>query len=389
VARALTKLGRLADLCFTTPERNSMGAALLGGGALEDAMAALHDGSADTVLVLENDLYRRAERSAADALFAAAKHVIALDQLRNATTSRADLLLPAATFAEDEGTLVNNEARAQRFYKVMVSMPPIQESWRWLAQIGAACGRERMREWSCLDDVSAAMAEDVEVLRPVLQIGPPASSRMGGRKIPRQPHRYSGRTAMHANLDVSEQQPPQDPNSPLAFSMEGYDGQPPPALTLRYWAPYWNSVQALNKFQEEVGGPLRGGDPGKRLIEAADESDAPYFDDVPKSSQPRPNEWLFVPLYHIFGSEELSVLSHGVAERSPRPYVAVGQEDADQLQLREGDQATVIIGTDAMRLPVKLISSLKRGLAGLPIGLGGMQVTKLPARGKIVRDAKE
>ena len=53
----------------------------------------------------------------------------------------------------------------------------------------------------------------------------------------------------------------------LSFSMEGYEGQPPAPLISRYWSPGWNSVQALNKYQQEVGGALKGGDPGKRLIE--------------------------------------------------------------------------------------------------------------------------
>ena len=51
-------------------------------------------------------------------------------------------------------------------------------------------------------------------------------------------------------------EPPHDPDAPLSFSMEGFHGPPPAALIPRYWAPGWNSVQALNKFQEEVGGPL-------------------------------------------------------------------------------------------------------------------------------------
>ena len=33
------------------------------------------------------------------------------------------------------------------------------------------------------------------------------------------PHRYSGRTAMRANIDVSEPQVPQDSDSPFAFSI--------------------------------------------------------------------------------------------------------------------------------------------------------------------------
>ncbi len=92
---------------------------------------------------------------------------------------------------------------------------------------------------------------------------------MDGQKIPREPHRYSGRTAMHANVSIHEPEQPHDPDTALAFSMEGYPGHPPPPLIPRFWAPGWNSIQALNKFQDEVGGPLSGGDPGERLIEPA------------------------------------------------------------------------------------------------------------------------
>ena len=74
---------------------------------------------------------------------------------------------------------------------------------------------------------------------------------------------------MHANVSIHEPEQPHDPDTALAFSMEGYPGHPPPPLIPRFWAPGWNSIQALNKFQDEVGGPLSGGDPGERLIEPA------------------------------------------------------------------------------------------------------------------------
>ena len=116
---------------------------------------------------------------------------------------------------------------------------------------------------------------------------------------------------------MHEPKPPDDPDSPFAFTMEGYHGQPPSALIPRFWAPGWNSVQAVNKFQDEVGGPLRGGDPGRRLIEPSAGTPPPYFDRVPPAFEPHADEWLSVPLHHIFGSEELSVLAPGIAERMP------------------------------------------------------------------------
>ena len=138
---------------------------------------------------------------------------------------------------------------------------------------------------------------------------------------------------MSANKTVHEPKPPDDPDSPLSFSMEGFGGRPPAALLPRYWSPGWNSVQSLNKFQSEVGGPLRGGDPGKRLIEPtqlnpAQMSKALFFDDIPEAFIARKDEWLFVPLFHIFGSEELSSMSPAIAELSPKPYLALNEDDA-------------------------------------------------------------
>ena len=73
----------------------------------------------DTLVILENDLYRRADEESVDELFERSRQIIVLDHLLNKTTLKADILLPAATFAESEGTIVNNEGRAQRYYKAI------------------------------------------------------------------------------------------------------------------------------------------------------------------------------------------------------------------------------------------------------------------------------
>lgn len=118
---------------------------------------------------------------------------------------------------------------------------------------------------------------------------------------------------MLANVNVHEPKPPEDTDSPLSFSMEGHEEQPPSPLISRYWAPGWNSVQALNKFQQEVGGPLAGGDPGKRLIEPKQDAKPDYFTNIPAPSGLKPND-ASLPRYSIFGSEELSSYSPAVIE---------------------------------------------------------------------------
>jgi NADH-quinone oxidoreductase subunit G len=383
VAWALRANGREAGLCLTTPECNSLGVGLIGGGSVEGVFKAIEKKAVDTVIILENDLYRRADPLPVDALLNTAKRVIVIDHLVNAMTAKADVILPAATFAEGDGTMVNNEGRAQRFYQVFTPDDEIRESWRWLRDLMIAAERLEAATWRNLDDITAALARGFPVFEPVLKIAPPASFRIEGEKIPRQPHRYSGRTAMLADITVHEPKPPDDPDSPLAFSMEGFEGQPPSPLITRFWAPGWNSVQALNKFQSEVGGPLRGGDPGQRLIEPVQVEKRIYFNEAPAAFRPRDDELLVTPLHHIFGSEELSALSEGVAERAPQPYLALNPDDASELRVNEREEIELVLNGAVYRLPVRFHTALPRGVAGMPVGLRELPWAALPGWGRI------
>jgi NADH-quinone oxidoreductase subunit G len=280
--------------------------------------------------------------------------------------------------------VVNSEGRAQRFYRVMAPAGEVRESWRWVQEMMTAAGNTVAAGWLQLDDIVAALVEALPVFDQILLAAPTAEFRQAGSKIPRQSHRYSGRTAMLADISVHEPKPPADIDSPLAFSMEGYDGRPAADLIQRVWAPGWNSVQALNKFQAEIGGPLRGGDPGRRLIEPAPDAAISYFKEIP-SAEPADGEWILVAVHHIFGSEELSMATAGVAERSPRPYVALNADDAAELGTAAGEEVEVAWNSRRHRLPVRLMPSLPRRVAGMPVGLPGWPGLDLPACGRIFR----
>jgi NADH-quinone oxidoreductase subunit G len=327
LAWRLKRLGRTAALFFGMPECNSLGLGLMGGRDLASAFAAIQQGQADTVVILENDLFRRAEAAAVNAMLERARHVIVIDHQDTATAAKAHLVLPSATFAECTGTLVNNEGRAQRGYAVMPCREPVRAAWRWLGDLIRAPSAQSRPPWRRLDEVAADMIDALPVFRAAAELtaGGPG---VADNKIPRQFHRYSGRTAMQAHIAVSELAPPVDEDSPLAFSMEGDDGRPPPELMSRIWAPGWNSVQALNKFQSEIGGPLRGGDAGRRLIEPASDDHGRYFTPPIPANNESGAGYRLVPIHHIFGSEALSMAAPAIAQRAPRPYLAMNPEDA-------------------------------------------------------------
>jgi NADH-quinone oxidoreductase subunit G len=383
VAWALRRAGRAGRLCLTVPECNSLGLALMKGGRLSDAFAAVESGEIETLVILENDLYRRADRMAVERCFDKVRHLVVLDHLLTETAHVAEIVLPVASFAESDGTLVSSEGRAQRFFQVVVPEGEVEESWRWLREITQALGRLPEGGSQRMDDLTAACADALSDLARIREAAPDANYRMRGSKIRREPHRYSGRTAIDADKSIREPPPPEDPDTPFSFSMEGYYGPLPPAVIPYFWAPSWNSVQSLNKFQQEIGGPLRGGDPGVRLIEPAPAASPAYFCHIPPAFARRENEWLIVPLYEIFGSEELSQVAPAVAERVSASYLALCPDDAAGLGLEDGAAAEVKLGEAAHRLSLRLRKSLPAGIAGLGVGLAGAAFLRLPAWAKI------
>ncbi len=333
-------------LSFIAPESNSFGLAMMGAPALDAAL----DAAADTAIVLENDLFRRMPAAEAARFLARFSQVAAIDSIETETTAGAALVLPAATFAEGSGTYVSSEARAQRAFRAFAPPEPVQESWRWLA------------DWRNLDEAIGELARSLPQLADAAHAAPSAGYRMAGQRVPREPHRYSGRTAMLAQITVHEPKPPEDLDSPLAFSMEGNPGQPPSALIPFFWSPSWNSIQAVNRYQTEIGAALRGGDAGVRLIEppaAAPE----FFACAPCAPAGRRalGEWLLAPLPHIFGSEELSRLAPGIAQLAPAPYIALNRADLSLF----GAEVECL----GHRLPARLAEDLPDGVAGVPLGV--------------------
>jgi NADH-quinone oxidoreductase subunit G len=220
----------------------------------------------------------------------------------------------------------------------------------------------------------------------ILDAAPSAAFRIKGLKLARAPLRYSGRTSMRANISVHEPRTPQDQDSALAFSMEGYSGAAEPRQQVPFaWAPGWNSPQAWNKFQDEVGGHLRAGDPGTRLIEPKGDG-LNWFSSVPGPFAPAAGHWQVVPLYHLFGSEETSARAEPMQARMPQAYVALAKAEADKLGVNDGALLSLKIGATTLRLPLIIDDNLSLGVVGLPVGLSGIPAVLF---GQFAKDLQE
>jgi NADH-quinone oxidoreductase subunit G len=380
IAWALHAKGKKVEIVLAVPEANSLGMAMLQGGDIGRALDQLAQGSAEIAIVLENDLYRRADATSVDAALKAAKLVV-IDHQDQPTAAKAAVGFSAATFAEGDGTMVNFEGRAQRYFQVYDPAyydagSGVREAWLWLSDLRAQA-RSSEIDWHHFDDVTAAIEQAFPALTGVVAAAPGAKFRMKGLKVAREPHRYSGRTAMRANISVHEPRASQDADTALSFSMEGHNGiqagERPASLVPFAWAPGWNSPQSWNKFQDEVGGHNSGGDAGVRLLDpAANTAPATYFSPAPKAFAAQSGLWRVVAMNHIFGSEELSARAKPIIERAPIAYAALNPADAAALGIHEGGHIEVTLGGVKARLPLQYRAELAAGTVGLPIGLAGL-----------------
>ncbi|MFZ4831624.1 NADH-quinone oxidoreductase subunit NuoG [Rouxiella sp. Mn2063] len=391
VAKALKVRGLDVGITFVASSANSIGLAMMGGGSLDDALNVLEAGGVDSAIVMENDLYRHAPLAKVDSALDKVKNLLVLDHQRTSIMDKARLILPAASFAESDGTLVNQEGRAQRFFQVYdpayydttVSM---LESWRWLHSLESTINSREI-DWTQLDHVIAACVNELPQLQGIVDAAPDASFRIRGQKLARSPHRSSGRTAMRANISVHEPRQPQDKDTMFAFSMEGNNSPTANRQQIPFaWAPGWNSPQAWNKFQSEVGGKLRHGDPGVRLIEAG-EGSLEYFTQIPAAFVAGNQHWRVAPYYHLFGSEEMSQRSAVIQSRMPQAYVMVNPEDAAALGVNQGTQVEFTCAGQTLTLPVRLSATLNQGQLGLPLGLPGIPPVLVGATIENLREA--
>lgn len=375
VARALKARGADVGITLLASHANSVGLGLMGGNTLDQALEQLRRGDADALVVLENDLYRQAPKAQVDAALANTANVIVIDHQRTATLEKAGLILSAASFAESDGTSVNHEGRAQRFFQVYDPAYydhniVMLESWRWLHSLHSTV-ESRRTDWTQLDHVIDAVVTALPQLKGIKDAAPDASFRIKGQKLARSPHRSSGRTAARANINVHEPRQPVDQDTMFTFSMEGYNQPTEARKQIPFaWAPGWNSPQAWNKFQDEVGGKLRHGDPGVRLFEAGSGQLA-WFDRIPARFTPDEG-WRVAPYYQLFGSEEMSQRSPVFQQRMPQATLVINPDDAARLGVNNGAAVEFICSGETLRLPVRFSSALAAGQVGLPLGMPGV-----------------
>lgn len=373
VATALATPEKRGNIALCVPESNSLGLMLLMDGAENTLGKALQSG-AEQAIVLENDLYRRAPSAQVDQFISGLQHLTVLDHLQNRTGEQAHLVLAAGTFAETTGTFVNYEGRAQHFYATFKPAREIMSSAKWL------CDSEYGAE-PRIHLLTAGCAAIINNGYRLQKLTPGADWTFNGLRAPRQHHRYSGRTAMRAHLNVHEPKQEQDEDGIMNYSMEGVPPVKDATIFSSPWAPGWNSNQSVFKFQKSAGGELQQGTHGERLFDEPSLQKSWYPAAVQKAAI---DGFAVFPLYHLFGSEELTARSEAIQARATSAYVALNPADVAKLGLGASDGVQV---QHNGAVPYLARASVAPGTVGISVGLKGLNFQNMTTAGVTLNKA--
>lgn len=365
--------GAEAWLSYALEAANSMGLGLLNKDAKHMGDLALRVQQQTTpsaLIVLQADLF--ALSTQAQALCENLRHLVVLDQLPSATSDQADVVIACASAFETEGTYVNNEGRAQRFFSVHDKQGR-PDAWRSLTNLAAMvaqtgpCSDAVTQLASCtkFDDLCDLVSQQGGEFAHWCDVAPSADFRIAGMKVPRQTHRASGRTSLYADESVSEAKQPEDVDSALGFTMEGAPINKPSTLMPQVWSPGWNSNEAINKFQQEINGPLKGGEAGLRLLDTNSSLPLAAAALIP-SITIGAGQILAHTQNHLFASDRASSLSAALKQRSTAISARMHPDTAAAMGLVDGAEVCVALAQAQWLLPLTVDASMAVDLLLLP-----------------------
>ncbi|WP_343183199.1 NADH-quinone oxidoreductase subunit NuoG [Buchnera aphidicola (Neophyllaphis podocarpi)] len=370
------KLNQKLGIALIPRAVNSIGLNLLSNLSLDLALKRLISSKIDTAIILENDLYRCFQKQTVDFALSKVKNLVVLDHCITNTSNKANIIFPCSSFSETTGTVLNYEGRSQRFFS---SHNPnfcndnyIIDSWRLLHKVQKRLDKSSIN-WNNLDDVINCLVLQFPKLLGVKFAAPSSSFRKIGQKIARSPHRYSGRTAIFSNYNIHEKSQPQDKDSMFAFSMEGSNNLNESSSHIPFvWYPGINSVHAWIKFN--LFTKKSKTNISNSFLKKTSKNYVLSFNYIPDIN--KNNSTLFiVPYYLLFGSDEMTYKSTLIKKNTFEFIMIINQLYENKLNLTEGKKVSFICSKEKFIFNLQFSSSIKKGLAALPLGMPGIPLS--------------
>ncbi|CAL4042313.1 NADH-quinone oxidoreductase subunit G [Buchnera aphidicola (Phyllaphis fagi)] len=386
IAKGLQNIHKNVGLVLLTPSVNSIGVGLLSHMSIEVALNKCINKKVDTLIVLENNLYRNISPEIIDAVLEKVKNIIVFDHQRSKIINKSTLFFPLSNFSESSGTVINYEGRAQRFFStfnpiIYDNSSFILEGWKWLYKIYFQTHNIQVSNSIHLDTVIQEYTKDIDIFKKIKDLAPNSDFRIYGQKIARFPHRASSRTAINTNKNIHEPKQKSDNDTMFSFSMEGNQNSEKYSKYIPFiWSPGWNSTQLWNKYELNK----LNFNSGIRLFPLHNQ-DSKYF-----LNQTFNNfiinikkKWCIIPYYLLFGSEEMSYQSPEINKKCNKIYALISIYHKKELNQKK--RIEFFYSGKSFQYFIKFSEKLKNYHIGLPIGMPGLPRSLIGQRIKKIR----
>ncbi len=126
--------------------------------AVERILDGARAGTIKALILFGADLIGQLGRERVESALEAVEFLVLVDLRRSETSLYADVVLPACSFAETDGTFTNHAGRVQRLWQALPPPGAAMEGWKLLAALLGALGDERA--WSGAEEIFTAIAAE-------------------------------------------------------------------------------------------------------------------------------------------------------------------------------------------------------------------------------------
>ncbi|MGD6858532.1 MAG: NADH-quinone oxidoreductase subunit NuoG [Enterobacteriaceae bacterium] len=261
IAISLKKMNKDVGIIYTLPSVNSMGLSIINKKNLVEILKKKK--KIDCAIILENNLYQHYSNETIIKIFNKIKNIIILDNHISKMKYVSKLFIPSTNFMESDGTVINYEGRAQRFFKNYDLHKYnknflIFESWKWINFIKNFI-KKNIIKGTCIREVIKKFLEDFKEFKKILNLFHESNfKKFIKKKI------CNGKICNICNLNLEKNYVNNIFYSSKIKSknFKFYD------KNISYlWYPEFNSSNAWIKYKNKIGNDLNFGSPGVKIID--------------------------------------------------------------------------------------------------------------------------
>ncbi|MBX0327873.1 NADH-quinone oxidoreductase subunit NuoG [Oscillochloris sp. ZM17-4] len=292
---------------------------------------------------------------AARAAIDAAEFVVVQDMFLTATAQLADVVLPAASVAEREGSYTNAERRVQRSRQAAHPLGESRPDWQIVQGVGQALAEMAIAGvWNTKDaNAKGAKGANLKDANAKGAKGAKGGSAVAVADAPGWDYLTAGELA----AEIAERVPGYAGITYAALSATGSGGQ---------WGRQVNEAIFYDGTSYENTEGVGIQCPSLAEATRAVFSLAPRPAPATVATAERPLLLLAQPL--AYDGDPL-LRGGKLAAHVPAAYVALSQEDAARQGIRAGDEVRLVSAVGEVRLPARVVADLPQGVVVVPANL--------------------